>query len=124
MAAEELITINIGNVSDGALVEAFDLKLREVLANIADPTTSATAKREIVLRLELRPKEDRVQIDTQFTCVAKLSSITPNTSRIFLGQDKDGGLYALNSDPRQLSFFTPPRPVEAPKPLQFTPAGK
>ncbi len=74
---EQPTTINIGNVSDGALVEAFELKLREVLQNIADPHTPATAKREINLRLVLRPKDDRVQLETQFTCTAKLAGLIP-----------------------------------------------
>lgn len=117
---QEPVTVNIGNVSDGALVEAFELKLREVLANIADPSTPATAKREINLRLILKPKEDRVQIDTQFTCTGKLAGMYPATSRLFVGKDKEGNLYALSDDPRQLNIFTPPKPKEAPKPLEFS----
>ncbi len=117
----EPITINIGNVSDGALVEAFELKLREVLANIADPHTPATAKREINLRLVLRPKEDRVQIDSQFTCTARLAGLIPASSRMFVGKDGDGNLYALADDPRQLNIFTPPKPKEVPV-LEFNSA--
>ena len=112
-------TINIGNVSDGALIEAFDLKLKEVLANIADVNTPATAKREITLRLILKPKEDRVQINTKFHCTAKLAPIVEVESRIFVGKDKDGNLYALSDDPRQLNIFSPPKPKEMPQPLQF-----
>lgn len=115
----EPTTINIGNVSDGALIEAFDLKLKEVLANIADANTPATAKREITLKLILKPKEDRVQINTRFHCTAKLAPIVEVESRIFVGKDKDGNLYALSDDPRQLNIFSPPKPKEAPKPLQF-----
>ena len=44
---QEPITINIGNVADGAMMEAFDKALREVLANIADLSTPATQKRSI-----------------------------------------------------------------------------
>jgi hypothetical protein len=115
----EPTTINIGNVSDGAMIEAFDLKLREVLANIADANTPATAKREIILRLVLKPKEDRVQVQTRFFCEAKLASVEEVDSRIYVGRDKEGTLYALAEDPRQLNIFTPPVPKEAPKPLEF-----
>jgi len=117
---QDPVTINIGNVSDGALIEAFDLKLKEVLANIADVNTPATAKREITLRLILKPKEDRVQINTRFHCTAKLAPIVEVESRIFVGKDKDGNLYALSDDPRQLNIFNPPKPKEAPRPLEFS----
>ncbi|MHB8303635.1 MAG: hypothetical protein ACYDC6_12470 [Acidobacteriaceae bacterium] len=117
---QEPVTINFGNVSDGALIEAFDLKLQEVLKNIADVNTSATAKREIVLRLILKPKDDRVQIVTRLHCDAKLAPIVEVESRIFVGRDAAGNLYALSDDPRQLNIFTPAKPKEALKPLEFT----
>ena len=120
---KEPVTVNIGNVSDGALVEAFEIKLREVLANISDPNTPATAKREINLRLILRPKEDRCQIDSQFTCTAKLAGLMPATSRLFIGKDAAGHLYALTDDPRQLNIFTPPAPEELSPVIAFTPRG-
>jgi hypothetical protein len=118
----EPITINIGNVADGAMVDAFELKLREVLANIADPSTEAKQKREINLCLKLHPKEDRVQINVEFTCTAKLAGLMPSTSRIFVGKDAEGALYALTEDPRQLNIFTPPKPVEVSPVIQFASA--
>ncbi len=117
--SEEPNLIDIYTVSDGALVEAFGLKLSEVLANIADPNTPATAKRTISLTLTLQPKDDRMQINTQFTCKAQLASIVPSTGRIFLGKDNDGNLYALDRDPRQQNLFTPPTPRPVAEPLTF-----
>lgn len=111
--------IDIDSISEGAMVQAFGMKLAEVLANITDPNTPATAKREITLKLSLHPKEDRTQIDTQFTCKASLASIVPSTSRIYMGHDEEGNCYALDRDPRQQNLFTPPQPKEAPAPIQF-----
>jgi hypothetical protein len=111
--------IDFATVSDGALIEAFGLKLSEVLQNIADPNTPATAKREISLVLSLHPKEDRTQINIQFTCKARLASLMPATSRIFMGKDGDGNLYALDKDPRQQNLFTPPAPTAVREPLSF-----
>jgi hypothetical protein len=111
--------IDISSISEGAMVEAFGLKLAEVMSNIADPNTPATAKRQITLTLTLHPKEDRTQIDTQFTCKAQLASIIPSTSRIFMGRDEDGNYYALDRDPRQINLFNPPAPKEARAPLSF-----
>lgn len=115
--------IDIDTIADGALVQAFGLKLQEVLANISDPNTPANAKREITLTLSLRPKEDRTQIDTAFTCKARLASLIPATARIFMGKDNDGNLYALDRDPRQQNLFTPPAPAVVREPLTFKSAG-
>jgi hypothetical protein len=111
--------IDFATIADGALIEAFGLKLQEVLANIQDPNTPATAKREITLTLSLHPKDDRTQIDTAFTCKARLASLIPATSRIFMGRDDDGNLYALDRDPRQQNLFNPPKPAAMPAPLTF-----
>jgi hypothetical protein len=66
MPDQQPIPINIGNVSDGAMIEAFEKELREVLRSIADPTTPSTAKREIGFRLSMKPNDDRMQIDTVY----------------------------------------------------------
>jgi len=115
--------IDIATVSDGALVEASGLKLAEVLANIADPNTPASSKREITLTLTLTPDVDRTKISTAFTCKAKLASFLPATGQIFMGKDEDGNLYALDRDPRQRNLFTPPKPKEIREPLSFKTAG-
>lgn len=119
MEQEEPISINIGNICDGAMVEAFELKLAEVLRNIMDPSTEAKAKREITLRVKFHPKDDRVQINCEFTCETKTAGLMPSTSRMFVGKDSAGGLYALSEDPRQMNIFTPPAPKEAPAPIHF-----
>jgi len=111
--------IDINTVSDGALVEAFGLKLAEVLENISDPNTPATAKRSITLTLSLMPNLDRTQINTSFTCKAGVAAIAPATSRFFVGKDEYGNCYALDRDPRQQNLFTPPKPKEVKEPLSF-----
>lgn len=113
------ITINIGNVCDGAMVEAFEVELQKVLKNIMDQNTDARAKREIRLVLKLYPKDDRVQINTEFTCETKLAGLMPSTSRLFVAKDANGALYALDEDPRQMNIFTPPKPVEVAAPIPF-----
>jgi hypothetical protein len=115
----EPITINIGNICDGAMIDAFDLKLREVLANIMDPNTEARQKREIHMVLKLHPKDDRIQINTEFTCTVKMAGLMPATSRMYVAKDAEGALYALAEDPRQMHIFTPPRPVEQARPIEF-----
>lgn len=121
---EAPITINIGNICDGAAVDAFEMKLRECLENICDLNTPATAPRIVTLKVKLKPREDRVQIDAEFTCSTSMPSFVPKTSRLFIGKDEEGNLYGLSEDPRQLTFFTPPKPREAPPVVTFKPAEK
>lgn len=120
MEQHEPTPISIENVCDGAMVDAFETSLRKCLANIMDPNTEARRKREIRLVLTLHPKEDRVQINCEFECTEKLASMIPATSRMYVGKDAEGTLYALTEDPRQMNIFTPPAPKEVPKPIQFS----
>jgi hypothetical protein len=72
-----------------------------------------------VLRVKFHPKDDRVQINCEFTCETKTAGLMPATSRMFVGRDAEGSLYALSEDPRQMHIFTPPTPKEAPAPIPF-----
>lgn len=119
---EAPIEINFGNVCEGAMIEAFEIELKKVLANIADIATPALAKRTINLKVEFAPKEDRVQIMTAFSCNSKLAQLVPSVSRVFMAKDDQGNLYALKEDPRQMHIFSPPKIKEAPQPIQFRPA--
>jgi hypothetical protein len=121
---EAPITINIGNICDGAAVDAFEKKLAECLANICDLNTPATASRTVVLKVKLKPREDRVQINAEFTCSTTLPSFVPKTSRLFVGRDDEGNLYGLTEDPRQIKLFQPPKPRELPPVVSFKPAEK
>jgi hypothetical protein len=113
------ITINIGNVCGGAMVEAFELRLREVLQNIMDPNTEARKAREVRLVLTINPKDDRVTLNTEFQCTTKLAGMIPATSLMYVGKDQEGVLYALTEDPRQMNFFTPPKPKPVREPIAF-----
>ena len=120
---KEVITINIGNVADGAMVEAFEVALQKAITNIMDPNTEARTKRKIVLALTLHPKEDRCQVNVEFTVETKLAGIIPSTGRLFIGKTEDGMLVPLADDPRQMNIFTPPKPPEAPSVLTFKTVG-
>jgi hypothetical protein len=116
----ELITINIGNISDGALVEAFEVELAKVIANIMDPSTEAKTKRQITMTVKFHPKDDRTQINVETSVDTRLAGLMPSSTRIFIGKDAEGGLHALDEDPRQMHIFTPPKPVEAKAPIVFS----
>ena len=117
---EPPITINIGNIVDGAVIEAFGVELQKVVNDIMDPSTEARQKRRITLEVEFHPKDDRIQVAVQFTCKAKLAGLIPSTSRLFIGRTEGGQLVPLAEDPRQMNIFTPPKPVQLPAPIVFS----
>ena len=110
--AEETIEINIGNINDGAMIEAFDIEFRKVLDNIADLNTPATATRTVTLTLVLKPHSDRVTIETEFRAVSKLASIEIHKSKCFMGKTEAGTFVAFTSDPRQMPLWSKPKPRE------------
>jgi len=116
---EELVPINIGNINEGAMVQGFDIELQKALDNIADLNTPATATREVNLKLVLKPHSDRVKIETEFKCSCKLAPIETHKSEIFLGRSEEGVALAFDTDPRQMSLWTAPKPKETPQPIEF-----
>jgi hypothetical protein len=112
MAEMEAIPVNIGNINDGAMIEAFAIELGKALANVADINTPATATREVTLKLVLKPHGDRIQIDTEFKATSKLAPIETHKSKIFMGQNDQGGFMAFVSDPRQMPLWQVPKPDE------------
>ncbi|MFZ0662140.1 MAG: hypothetical protein WAM66_05565 [Acidobacteriaceae bacterium] len=119
---EEAVPINIGNINDGAMIEAFDIEFRRALENIADINTPSTATREVTLKLLLKPHDNRVTIDTEFKASSKLAAIETNKSKCFMGKSEDGSLVAFTSDPRQMPLWSPPTPRES-QVIKFDSAG-
>lgn len=111
---EDPVTVNIGNINEGAAIDAFDLELRKVLENIADLSTVATATRSIVLKVDFKPESDRCKVHTEFSCTAKLAPIEKHKSKIFVGKTNEGALVALDGDPRQMPLWSAPKPKETP----------
>lgn len=110
MAEMEAIPVNIGNINEGAMIEAFGIEFAKALANIADPNTPATATREVTLKLVLKPHGDRTQIDTEFKAACKLAPIETHKSKCFLGVNDEGGFMAYISDPRQMPLWHVAKP--------------
>jgi hypothetical protein len=116
---QELIPINIGNVNDGAVIDAFEIELRKVMANIQDLSTPATATRAITLTIAFKPYEDRITIETEFQSTVKLAAIEKNVAKMFVGKSEDGKLVAFASDPRQMKLWSAPAPKEVPPVISF-----
>lgn len=123
---EAPITINIGNLCKGGIIDAFEKELQKCLNNIFDMDTPATTARTITLKVKLKPDDARIKIGAEFTCDSSLAQPHPVTDVFFVGKDGETGeLYGLTSDPRQRSIvFSAPKPKEAPAPIEFRSAGK
>lgn len=112
MPEQEAIPVNIGNINDGAMIEAFDIEFRRALENILDLSTPATATRTVTLTLQLKPHSDRITIETEFKASSKLAAIETHKAKCFVGKSEDGQVIAFTSDPRQMPLWTPPKPKE------------
>jgi hypothetical protein len=110
----EAIAVNIGNINDGAMIEAFDLEFKKALENIADLNTPATATRKVTLTLSLKPHSDRITIETEFRAVSTLAPIEVHKAKCFIGRAEDGTSVAFTSDPRQMPLWSKPKPKEVP----------
>ena len=105
--------INIGNINDGALIEAFDIELRKVLENIRDINTPATATRSLTLTVTFKPHGDRCTVATEVGSKLTLAPIEKHSSKVFLGVTDEGVVVAFDKDPLQMPLWTAPKPKEA-----------
>jgi len=111
MAEQEMIPINIGNINDGAVIEAFDIVIQKIWANILDLNTPATDTRSLTIRVDFKPHSDRCTIETEVHCSSKLAPIEKHTSKCFMGKSEDGTIVAFATDPRQMPPFREVHPV-------------
>ena len=118
-ATNDLATINIGNINEGAMIDGFARELQRALENIADLSTPATATRAVTLQLILKPHSDRVVIETEFKCGSKLAGIEVHHAKIYLGRAEEGGLVAFDADPRQMPLWSAPKPAKVQEPIEF-----
>lgn len=92
---------------NGAVQEKFGAALREVLANIRDPNTSATVKRSITLTITIAPSAGRDVAEMSVQTKTKLAPPNSASSTIYLAYGDDGSVTAtekLDQVPGQLSM--------------------
>ncbi|WP_077369692.1 replication terminator protein [Anaerosalibacter sp. Marseille-P3206] len=86
--------INLEKFAGGALAEKFNVGLKEVLENIADPNTEATKKRKMTVELTFDPDQDRELSVVGITVKTKLVPNTPVATKIIIDRDGNGGIIA------------------------------
>lgn len=104
--------VSLKDLLGGAAIEAFDYELSRIVGNILDPNTVAIATREIILKVKIKPTEDRELGAISCNCSAKLAPSKPLTSRLYFGMH-NGKAVAIEHDPKQ-----PQLPIEEPAKLK------
>jgi hypothetical protein len=75
---------------DQDAVKKTDHALNEVIKNIADPNTDAWKKRSVVLKIEMRPTQDRRAAEITYRVETKLAGDAPGMDHVVIGRDGTG----------------------------------
>lgn len=86
--------INLEKFAGGALAEKFNIGLKEVLENIADPNTEPTKKRKMTVELTFDPDQERELSIVGITVKTKLVPNAPVATKIMIDRDGNGGIVA------------------------------
>lgn len=99
---EEVVTL--ASIGNGAALELFDHELKNVIANIADVNTDAKAKREIHIKVIIKPDDERNIGFASLEVKSKLAGVKPVASTMYFGK-KDGEFVASQHNFSQPTFF-------------------
>lgn len=86
--------INLEKFAGGALAEKFNIGLKEVLENIADPNTEAKKKRKMTVELTFAPDEERELSIVDIVVKTKLEPTKAVATKIIIDKDGQGGVIA------------------------------
>lgn len=95
--------LSLTTIKDGAVVEQFDIALRQVIENLADINTT-TRPREITLVLKITPNIDRTFLEITAGVKTKLAGQEVVTTTADLKFDAAGRPVALNRKSRQMQI--------------------
>lgn len=86
--------INLEQFADGALAEKFNIALKEVLENIADPNTPFKTKRKLTIDLTFITDEERELSVVGIETKTKLAQPKGVATKIIIDRDGKGGVIA------------------------------
>lgn len=96
----------------GAPNEQFAKAWQEMIRNIADPATRATAKREIVITVTVVPTEDRNMAATKVEVKTKLAPVKEDVGSIMFDVNDKGMIVARAYEAEQQNeLFVPEKEV-------------
>lgn len=102
---KELGKITLGTLYGGAVVEAVDYEIANVLSNILDPNTAATKERVVTLKLKIKPGKERNIASISFQASSTLVPAEALETSIIIDRDTQGTpvafeLSSRDSEPR------------------------
>jgi hypothetical protein len=97
--------LSFENLGCGAAEEKFEEALKKVLVNILDPNTRANTAREIILRVKIKPSEERTKAEVIIVCDVKLAQDKPFPTTIFIGKNAQGRPEAHEINANQMQLF-------------------
>lgn len=77
--------VNLEKLAEGAFAEKLNEELLKVAANIADPNTDPTTKREITVKLKFAPNKTRQVVNTTITVTSKLAATEAIDTQMMMG---------------------------------------
>lgn len=80
--------LKLETLQNGAVLEAFEVELQNVLDNIQDPNTKPDGVREVSVKLKFKPSKDRNYTSLTYSVTSKLQSSEPGEVPIFVGRDR------------------------------------
>ena len=78
---------SILQMARGAIMEWADYEMSRLLSNILDANTSPTAKRKLVISLELKPDDDRQTITVSCTAKPTLAATNPVVTSLYVADE-------------------------------------
>lgn len=97
---QDLASVDIGTINDGAIVDLFEEEWKKVMENIQDINTKPDAVREIVIKIRVKPDKLRRTATSMIHVEAKLPTVQDHESFIFF-ESKEGKMIAYPDDPHQ-----------------------
>jgi len=79
---------SILQMARGGFIERVDYEMPNLLRNIRDPNTSATAKRKLTITLELKPDDTRQNIAVSFAVKSAPAATNPVTTMLFVSDSE------------------------------------
>lgn len=82
--------ITLATLLGGAIVEAVDYEINNVLSNIQDPNTSSGAARTVTLSLKIKPNKERNIAQVTFQAASKLAPAEALETSILIDRNNAG----------------------------------
>jgi len=79
--------VTIADLANGACIERANLELERVLENIMDKNTSPGVCREVILKIKIKPTDDRTVGGVTIQATSKLAPVSEHVTQVYIGKD-------------------------------------